>query len=87
MYKIHLKRRTSHDSEIEESIHTKTLSPAAAEAAFRELISRKDLKKQCAAAVLSLNNRQLMYHRFDRSSSYANHVGPDDEIKLFHDEN
>jgi len=31
-------------------------TPAAAEAAFRELISREDLKGQSAAAVLSLDD-------------------------------
>jgi hypothetical protein len=85
MYKIYLKRKTPRGSEVDAATRTTTPSPAAAEAAFRELINRNDLAGQCAAAVLSLNNRQLMYHRFDRSPGYADFVGPDDEIKLFHD--
>lgn len=84
MYKIYLKRKTQHGSEVYTTDRTTTPSPAAAEAAFRELISRTDLNGQCVAAVLSLDNRQLMYHRFDRSTGYADFVGPDDEIKLFH---
>ena len=86
MYKIYLKRKTNSGSEVDPSSRTTTPSPAAAEAAFRELISRDDLRGQCAAAVLSLNNRQLMYHRFDRSPGFADYVGHNDKIKLHHDD-
>ncbi len=85
MYKIYLKRKTQYGSEVDVLTRTNTPSPAAAKAAFCELIARDDLQGQCAAAVLSLNNRQLMYHRFDRSPGHADYVGPDDEIKLSHD--
>lgn len=84
MYKIYLKIKTKHGSEVDISTRTTTPSPSAAEAAFRELISRDDLAGQCAAAVLSLDNRQLMYHRFDRAPGYVDYVGSDDKIKLFH---
>ncbi|MDP1774248.1 MAG: hypothetical protein Q8L15_18425 [Methylobacter sp.] len=85
MYKIYIKTKTEHGSEVDTTTRTTTPSPAAAEAAFRELLNRDDLRDQCAAAVLSLDNRQLMYHRFDRSPGHADYVSPNDEIKLFHD--
>jgi hypothetical protein len=85
MYKIYLKRKTHHGGEVDATTRTTTPSPAAAEAAFRELLNRDDLHDQCAAAVLSLDNRQLMYHRFDRSPGHADYVSPNDPIKLFHD--
>lgn len=85
VYKIYLKRKTEYGSEVDPKLRTTTPSPAAAEAAFRELICREDLRDQCVAAVLSLNNKQLMYHRFDRSPGFADYVSPDDEIRLYHD--
>lgn len=45
---------------------TVTRSPAVAEAAFRELMRRREFWCCKAAAVLSLHNRQLEYRRFDR---------------------
>ena len=45
---------------------TVTPSPAIAEAAYRELMRRREFWCCKAAAVLSLNNRQLEYRRFDR---------------------
>lgn len=86
MYKVYLKRKTQFGSEVDVSTRTNTPSPSAAESAFRELIGRSDLVGQQAAAVLSLDNRQLMYHRFDRSVGDMDYVAPNDEIKLFHDE-
>jgi len=86
MYKIYLKRKTKSGSEVDTSTRTTTTSPIAAEAAFRELIKRNDLDGENAAAVLSLNNRQLMYHRFDRLPGDVDYVAPDDEIKLFHED-
>lgn len=87
MYKVYLKVfNESGNSEVISESRTTTPSPAAAEAAFRELINRKDLIGSKAHAVLSLNNRQLMYHRFDRSLGYADYVAPNAEIKLFHDD-
>lgn len=86
MYKIYLKRKTQHGSEVDPESRTTTPSPSAAETAFRELISRNDLRGQCAAAMLSLNNRQLMYHRFDHQPGMSDYVGPDDRIRLYHDQ-
>ncbi len=45
---------------------TVTNSPLVAETAFRELMRRREFWVCKAAAVLSLNNRQLEYRRFDR---------------------
>lgn len=47
---------------------SKTISSeaAAARAAFQELVDRTDLDGQKWAAVLSCDNRQLAFHRFDR---------------------
>lgn len=45
---------------------TVTGSPVVAEAAFRELMRRRDFWCCNAAAVLSLESRQLEYRRFDR---------------------
>lgn len=86
MYKIYLKRKTQFGNQVDSASRTTTPSPFAAEAAFRELLNRRDLDGQCIAAVLSLNNRQIMYHRFDRSPGYADYVAPDAKIKLFHEQ-
>ena len=85
MYKIYLKRKTQHGSEVDPASRTNTPSPAAAEAAFRELLGRTEFAGQAVAAVLSLNNRHLMYHRFDRGPGQADYVAVDDEIILHHD--
>lgn len=87
MYKVYLKIFNERGfSEVVKESRTTTPSPAAAESAFRELICREDLIGQKAHAVLSLNNRQLMYHRFDRSPGQKDYVSPDDDITLFHDD-
>ncbi len=85
MYKIYLKKRTARGSEVDTASRTTTPSPAAAEAAFRDLLVRTELDGQPVAAVLSLNNRHLMYHRFDRGPGDADYVAPNADIKLFHD--
>ena len=88
MYKVYLKIFNSrgHSFVLPET-RTTTPTPHAAEAAFRALISRTDLVGQKAHAVLSLNNRHLMYHRFDRSPGQVDYVAPDAEITLFHSPN
>lgn len=87
MYKVYLKIFNERGfSEVVENSRTTTPSPLAAEAAFRALISRDDLIGKKAHAVLSLDNRQLMYHRFDRSTGQRDYVAPDAKIRLFHDE-
>lgn len=45
---------------------TVTPSPQIAEAAYRELMARRELWATKTAAVLSFNNRQIEYRRFDR---------------------
>ncbi|MFD2404947.1 hypothetical protein [Azorhizophilus paspali] len=45
---------------------TVTESRDVALAAFAELVGRTDLDGQPLAAVISCDNRQLAYHRFDR---------------------
>ena len=87
MYKIYLKLFNERGfSEVVKNSRTTTPSPLAAEAAFRELICREDLIGKKAHVVLSLNNRQLMYHRFDRSPGQKDYVKPDEDIILFHDD-
>jgi len=86
MYRVYLKHKTQRGSEVDVASRTNTPSPAAAEVAYRELISRTDLIGQPCAAVLSLNRRPLMYHRFDVGPGDADFVGPDDEILLSHDD-
>lgn len=86
MYKVYLKIFNERGfSEVITNSRTTTPSPKAAELAFRDLISRVDLIGKKAHAVLSLDNKQLMYHPFDRSPGQADYVAPDDEIKLYHD--
>lgn len=80
MYKIYLRWPAQRVSD-----KTSTESPGIAEAAFRELLKRKDLVGQGVAAVLSLNGRQLEYCRFDLSANRANGLkDPDAAISLFH---
>lgn len=87
MYKVYLKVFNDLGfSEVVNNSRTTTPSSQAAEAAFRELICREDLTGKKAHAVLSLNGRQLMYHRFDKSPGQKDYVAPDAEIRLFHDE-
>ena len=85
MYKIYLKRKTQHGSEVDPASRTTTPNPEAAEAAYRALLRRDDLAGQPVAAVLSLDNRHLMYHRFDRGPGNTDYVAPDDTIRLTHD--
>jgi hypothetical protein len=87
MYKVYLKVFNERGlSEVVAKSRTTTPDPKAAEVAFRNLISRNDLIGKKAHAVLSLDNRQLMYHRFDRQTGIPDYVGPNDEIRLHHDE-
>lgn len=85
MYKIYLKRKAKHGSEVDPASRTTTPNPEAAESAYRALLRREDLAGQPVAAVLSLDNRHLMYHRFDRGPGDADYVAPDAEIRLTHE--
>lgn len=86
MYRVYLKRKTRHGSEVDPASRTNTPSPAAAEAAYRDLLRRTEYAGQPVAAVLSLNNRHLMYHRFDVEPGHGDFVGPDDPVRLSHDD-
>lgn len=83
MYRIYLKRKTPSGTEVFDK--TTTPSQAAAEAAFRDLIRRTEFEGQKVAAVLSLDNRHLMYHRFDREPGNTDYVDPSGVIKLHHE--
>ena len=52
---------------------TNTSNAAAAAAAFAALVNRTDLNGQKLAAVLSYNNGQLAFHRFDRFPGSADY--------------
>ena len=85
MYKVYLKRADERGSVVtDQDSKVVTSSPEEAERAFRSLTARDDLAGEKAVAVLSLNNRQLVYHRFDSQPGMADYIGPDDEIRLFH---
>lgn len=82
MYRIYLRWPDSRVSE-----KTTTPNPIIAEQAFRALLGRTDLVGQKCAAVLSLNNRQLEYCRFDYGPDFAQGLKPvDSELRLFHDD-
>lgn len=52
---------------------TLTADPTAALAAFAALVNRTDLDGQKLAAALTLNNRQMAFHRFDRAPGDADY--------------
>lgn len=52
---------------------TNTPNQQAALDAFAELVNRAELDGQKLAAVLSYNNRQLAFHRFDRHPGDADY--------------
>lgn len=52
---------------------TVTSDRDAAESAFTALLSRPDMDGKKLAAVLSYNNRQLAFHRFDRCHGDADY--------------
>lgn len=54
------------DGKVPPETKTITADQAAAEAAFAALVSRDEFDGQKLAAVLSYNNGQLAFHRFDR---------------------
>jgi hypothetical protein len=79
MYRIYLKWPESRVSE-----KTVTASPAVAEAAFRALLEKSDLKGKEVAAVLSLDGKGLEYRRFDRPEEAEDGLRPKQTIRLFH---
>lgn len=62
IYRVYLR---TFDGQISEK--TITPDPLAAEAAFSELVNRTSLDGQKFAAALTFNNRQVAFHRYDRS--------------------
>jgi len=60
---------------------TVTVSAAAAEVAFRELLSRADLVGQDCAARLMLDRRQLHYSEFNKPLG-AGRLAPDAPLNL-----
>jgi len=75
MYKVYLKKKTDHGSEVFDK--TSTPSRDAALAAFRELRSRTELEGLPFAAVLSHKNKHLYYHRFDVAPEHKDYVKED----------
>lgn len=61
IYRVYLRNHNQCVSE-----KTVTQSPAVAEATFREMMKRRELWCTPNAVVLSLDNRQLEFRRFDR---------------------
>lgn len=54
------------DGKVPPETKTVTADRGAAETAFADLVNRSDLDGQKLAAVLSYDNKQLAFHRFDR---------------------
>lgn len=70
MYRVYLR---DHTGRVPLDTKTNTRSPDAALTAFAGLVNRTDLDGQKLAAVLSYNNRQLAFHRFDRHPGDADY--------------
>ena len=58
--------RRFHNQSVDQDTKTITKSPEAAEAAFRNLMRTHEFWATASAAVLSLDNRNLEFRRFDR---------------------
>lgn len=63
MYRVYLRDFQQH---VFPETKTATKNQAAAAEAFTDLVDREELDGQKLAAVLTYNNRQLAFHRFDR---------------------
>ena len=63
MYRVYLRTQ---DQRVDPESKTVTKSADAAAEAFAELVERTDLDGQKVAAVLTFNQKQLAFHRFDR---------------------
>lgn len=70
MYRIYLR---TFDQRVLPESKTNTTNPDAAAEAFAALVGRHDLDGQEFAAVLSHDNRQLAFHRFDRKPGDADY--------------
>lgn len=70
MYRVYLR---TFDQQVLPDSKTNTPNQQAAADAFAALVNRADLDGQKFAAVLSFKNRQLAFHRFDRSPGDADY--------------
>ncbi|QYY33666.1 hypothetical protein K2O51_30940 (plasmid) [Cupriavidus pinatubonensis] len=70
MYRVYLRMQ---DQRVDPATKTNTSSAEAAAEAFGELVARADLDGQKVAAVLTYNQKQLAYHRFDRKPGSADY--------------
>jgi len=61
------------DGKVDAATKTITADREAAESAFSDLVNRASLDGQKFAAVLSYNNGQLAFHRFDRNPGDADY--------------
>lgn len=61
------------DGKVPPETKTITADRTAAESAFADLVNREELDGQKLAAVLSYNNSQLAFHRFDRKPGDADY--------------
>ena len=68
LYRVYLRDAQQH---VYPETKTQTGSRAVALSAFSELVARTDLDGQKLAAVLSCNNGQLAFHRFDHPPGTA----------------
>ena len=79
MFRIYLKWPESRVSD-----KTVTQNPVVAEAAFRALLEKSELKGKEGAAVLSLDGKGLEYRRFDRPEDADDGLQPGQKIRLAH---
>jgi len=70
MYRIYLR---TPDQRVLPEAKTNTNSVEAAAEAFGELVARTELDGEKFAAVLSYNNKQLAFHRFDHKPGSADY--------------
>lgn len=70
MYRVYLR---DFQGRVPAETKTITSNQASAAEAFESLVNRTDLDGQKLAAVLSYNNGQLAFHRFDRQPGSADY--------------
>jgi hypothetical protein len=70
MYRVYLR---TFDQQVLPESKTITADQGAASEAFVALVNRSDLDGQKLAAVLTYSNRQIAFHRFDRTPGTADY--------------
>lgn len=70
IYRVYLR---DFNGNVPDYTKTQTVNSAAATEAFAALVNRGDLDGQKLAAVLSYNNVQVAFHRFDRLPGQADY--------------